>query len=169
MPETDMTIKEPEAIEVECGELCSLRNGTVWGQKATAMLVARVPYRAIVEDAAREGVKIHPGTLSRHARHIPALRPVVPPVAVAVKATNIEILETIIQKGFANAANWKPTISDTMKAMDQWFRLTAGNPFDELLDALASAAIEDEEAALDITDPSLGDVDEMSPDDDTES
>lgn len=156
-------------IAVECGELCSLRNGTVWGEKATAALVAGTTYRAIVEDAAKDGVKIHPGTLSRHARHIPALRPAPPPALVGAKATNIEILETIIQKGFANSANWKPTISDTMKAMDQWFRLTAGNPFDELLDALATAALTDEEAALDITDPSLGDVDEMSSDDDTES
>jgi hypothetical protein len=89
-------------------------------------------------------IKLYPANMSRHKPHIVVTgRDADPDIDAgsAHKANNIEILETIIQKGFQNAKNWKPTISDTMKAMDMWFRLTQGNPFDDLLDTLASAAI----------------------------
>lgn len=117
-----------------------MREGTPWGVKATVMLLENVPFRKIQAAAAAEGVKIALQTLSLHRRHISVHGSAVAEDAVA-KASNIEILEEIIQKGFANRKNWKPTISDTMKALDMHFRLTQGNPFDELLDTLASASL----------------------------
>lgn len=126
---------------LECPELCSLKPGTAWGQKASDMLADGASFRTVVAAAAAEKVVLHTGTLSRHKKHVVLDTPEEAPGS---KATNIEILETIIQKGFGNQKNWKPTISDTMKAMDMWFRLTQGNPFDELLDTLASASVGDE-------------------------
>lgn len=89
--------------------------------------------------------------------------------AAPAKVNNIEILESIIQKGFQNQRNWKPTISDTMKAMDMWFRLTQGNPFDDLLDTLASASMtEGGTGEDDESDPANGTVEETSVEDDAE-
>lgn len=68
-----------------------------------------------------------------------------PPETDEPVATNLEIIEKIIQKGFANSKNWKPTINDTMKAMDMWFRITQNSPFDELLNAMAAATVETQE------------------------
>lgn len=138
---------------LECPFNCSFREGTKWGEPVTKGLLAGDSYRKIVADIAAQGGKVYQGTMSRHKRHI-VVQGSAPPEDAPVKANNIEILETIIQKGFQNQKNWKPTISDTMKAMDMWFRLTQGNPFDDLLDTLAQAAIGEE-------DPSLGAPDEM--------
>ena len=108
------------------------------------LLFSGMSLRHVSARVAENGGNVVLSTLSRHSRHIVAgmdVSDVVEPAGK--KATNIEILEGIIQKGFANQKNWKPTISDTMKAMDMWFRLTQGNPFDELLDTLAAAATGD--------------------------
>jgi len=92
--------------------------------------------------AKSENYRVTLGTLRGHKKHI-----VVKGAEDEKKGpppTNIEILQEIIAKGFDNRKNWRPTISDTMKAMDMWFKLTQGNPFDELLDALADAALGEE-------------------------
>ena len=132
-------------FHLECPPNCSLREDSPWGLEASKLLMAGTSYRKIVALGRAEGLSIVLGTLTRHRKHIvPNDRVDNPEEKTAARATNIEILETIIQKGFVNAKNWKPTISDTMKAMDMWFKLTQGNPFDELLDTLASAGIGEE-------------------------
>ena len=140
---------------LECPDNCTLKEGTKWGGVVTEGLVTGKTTRMIVAavaEASKGAVRISTGTISRHKKHIVTTTPDVTDSPSGHKATNIEILETIIQKGFQNQKNWKPTISDTMKAMDMWFRLTQGNPFDELLETLAAASIAE--------DPSLGATDE---------
>lgn len=144
-----------DEYHLECPDNCSLKEGTKWGTVVTEGLVAGKSIRTVVAEvvAASSGtVRISTGTISRHKKHIVVSGHSAPEPDTTRKATNIEILEAIIQKGFSNQKNWKPTISDTMKAMDMWFRLTQGNPFDELLETLASASIGE--------DPALGDADE---------
>lgn len=138
------------AYHLECPDNCSLRDGTRWGQRATELLEEGRSYLTIIGLAKTEGYALNGATLSRHKKHV------VPDVMMAAdeterSATNIEILEAIISKGFANRKNWKPTIGDTMKAMDMWFRLTQGNPFDDLLDTLAQASIHSEDPAAEST------------------
>jgi hypothetical protein len=160
----------PPEYHLECPDNCTFKEGTPWSQKATEGILAGTSFRRLVAAGAVEKQRFSLMTLSRHKKHI-----VVPNAApsedVVVKANNIEILETIIQKGFQNAKNWKPTISDTMKAMDMWFRLTQGNPFDELLDTLAAASIDDNDTDLSTSsesDPANGTVDETLAEDDPE-
>lgn len=136
---------------LECPDSCTFKEGSKWGQKATEAILAGTGLRTIVAAGAKEGQKFSYMAVSRHKKHIVVSGQEVAPDLP--KATNIEILETIIQKGFGNSKNWKPTISDTMKAMDMWFRLTQGNPFDDLLDTLAMASVEE--------DPAVGAPDEM--------
>jgi len=132
---------------MECPETCSLRPGSKVGVQVTEWMLDGKTYKWIIAEVkALDGWKLYPATMTRHKRHIKVTGRAPDPKDEAdrYKANNIEILETIIQKGFQNASNWKPTISDTMKAMDMWFRLTQGNPFDDLLDTLASAALGEE-------------------------
>ena len=131
-----------DAFHLECTERCSLRPDSPHGDRVTSLLLEGKSYRAIVAALRADDVRIDLATISRHSKHV--VRHAPEEVEVKSKATNIEILESIIAKGFDNRKNWKPTISDTMKAMDMWFRLTSGNPFDELLDTLAAAGIGDE-------------------------
>jgi hypothetical protein len=128
---------------LECPDSCTFREGQPWSKEISAMLLDGTSYRKVVAAAAQEGIRTNLATLSRHRKHIVLSGQ--GPEPESPKATNIEILETIIQKGFGNSKNWKPTISDTMKAMDMWFRLTQGNPFDDLLDTLAAASLGEEE------------------------
>ena len=131
---------------LECSGTCSLRAGTSFSDAATEMLLSGKSIRQIVAAAAMAGYKTNVATISRHKQHV-VLHTAEQPEVLTPKASNIEILESIIAKGFENRKNWKPTISDTMKAMDMWFRLTQGNPFDELLDTLAAAGMGDEDPA----------------------
>jgi len=130
---------------LECPAQCSLGPLSRHGTQVTQWMLAGRTYRWICAEAKDLfGVTLYPANLSRHKPHVVVTgRDADPDIEQDSlhKANNIEILETIIQKGFQNAKNWKPTISDTMKAMDMWFKLTQGNPFDDLLDTLASAAI----------------------------
>jgi len=140
---------------LECPDQCSLKEGSKWGGVVTEGLVTGKSVRTIVAavaEASGGSVRMSLATISRHKKHIVVSGQDATEPDTGRKATNIEILESIIQKGFQNQKNWKPTISDTMKAMDMWFRLTQGNPFDELLDTLAAASMGE--------DPSLGAPDE---------
>lgn len=137
------------AYHLECPDSCSLRAGTKYGKLVSDLLHEGKTYRFVVDAGAKQGAKLNTGTLYRHRKHI------ISDDLVAEEeikpASNIEILEAIIAKGFANRKNWKPTIGDTMKAMDMWFRLTQGNPFDDLLDTLAQAGIQSETPAAEGT------------------
>ena len=171
-------MSQPDTYEwtLNCPPLCTFRPGTPFSDRVTLWLLKRRPYRAIIGALHDAGQKTNLAVLTRHKKHITvqttpvmtALDPdsVLPPPES--RATNIEILETIIQRGFANSKQWKPTISDTMKAMDMWFRLTQGNPFDELLDTLASAGLgaENPEASAPAAERVLADDDEEGESDD---
>lgn len=115
------------------------------------MLASGASYRAVIKSGVVANANLR--NLGNHRKHISTHEEVPVSTEPTRKATNIEILEAIIQKGFANQKNWKPTIGDTMKAMDMWFRLTQGNPFDELLDTLAAAATGDDDPAPDDESP----------------
>lgn len=55
------------------------------------------------------------------------------------KVGDIEILDTIIKKGFQHSASWRPTIKDTMDAMAMKLKLGGENPFQDMLDMMDSA------------------------------
>lgn len=129
---------------LECPDACTFHPATEWSEQATRLLVEGVPLRGIVAEAKIDGITTNIATLSRHRRHIVMNKAAMSVDVPLPRASNIDILEAIIAKGFDNRKNWKPTISDTMKAMDMWFKLTQGNPFDELLDALATAGMGEE-------------------------
>jgi hypothetical protein len=133
-------------FHLECPYNCSLREGTPHGAFVTERLVAKDSFRSIVTTLAAKKVKMSLGTISRHNKHI-VLANTSPEDDEEAHVSSIVILDAIIQKAYQNKKNWKPTISDALKAMDMHFRLTNGSPFDELLNTLADASVEDENPA----------------------
>jgi hypothetical protein len=129
-----------EEFHLECHPQCSLAPGTPNSEEVTRLLVEGKSLRAVAALVnAHEGDRVNITTIGRHKKHI-VMASDATEDDLPKATTNIEILEAIIAKGFQNRKNWRPTISDTMKAMDMWFRLTQGNPFDDLLDTLAAAS-----------------------------
>ncbi len=68
------------------------------------------------------------------------------------KVSDMDILDSIIAAGARNSKSWKPTIADTLKAMDMKLKLGGENPFQAMLDAMDSA--------LNLAD---GDLDKLGP------
>lgn len=93
-------------------------------------------------------------TLQKHRRHV---RPVLLDVKEAPeepenesvevengpKVSNLGVLEAIIASGWKNRAKWRPTITDTLKAMEMHQRMTQGSAFQDLLDALSAGSVEE--------------------------
>lgn len=69
----------------------------------------------------------------KHYREEDSLPDHAKPVDPDKKASNLEILERIIQRGYANSHNWKPSIKDTLDAMRLHVQITGNAGDDELL------------------------------------
>lgn len=82
------------------------------------------------------GRPIAKGTAGRHLKHYRTADELAGhemPADPAVKVGNLEILERIIQRGFANSHTWKPSIKDTLDAMRLYVQITGNTGEDDLL------------------------------------
>jgi hypothetical protein len=71
------------------------------------------------------------------------------------KRTDLEIIEEMIQAGGDRASQFRMTPSETMKAMELKYKLTQGSAFEGMLDALALAAMEEDDLQPVAGDPSV--------------
>lgn len=147
-----------------------MRPQTEFSDLVTRALIAKKSYRTIQSMVAQEGGKVGLPVLARHRKHIRIVEiadePETPEELTAPPQM-VDILQAIIQKGFANRKNWRPTIGDTMKAMEFWFKITQGNPFDELLNALAAATTGDDTKQENTS--ALGTLDETGTEDEDDA
>jgi hypothetical protein len=125
-----------------CPPDCSLRERS----EVSDAIASKVPYSRVSKTFG-----ISTGTLSRHRKHmhIEDSSPEDPSGVPALdgKVPHLSVLEAIIAAGWANRSKWRPTIGDTMKAMDMYQKVTQGSAFQDLLDALASDVVEDDDFA----------------------
>lgn len=143
-------IEVPE-YTVTCSEQCKLHAR----REVNDALVTGRSYKSIIE--------AFPGTnlsnLSRHRRHLAVegakLEVMKPQKAEkpGERVPHVQVLEAIIAAGWQNREKWRPTIGDTMKAMDMYQKITQGSAFQDLLDALASDIADDGDAFGDIEAP----------------
>jgi hypothetical protein len=64
------------------------------------------------------------------------------------KVNSISVLETVISEGFANAGRWRPSLADTMRAIQLLNQLKGGtqnSAYEELENAIAAAVTGDYE------------------------
>lgn len=128
-----------------------------------------IPIRQLVARAKADlGVEISNTATYRHlSRHLREIQPEAEsPIDIAGakrgRGSDLDVLEEIIAAGWRNSGNWKPTIQDTLKAMDMKLRLTKGSVFDDLFATIDAAVEEDDlppenpEAAEDPPEPVEG-------------
>lgn len=127
-------------LAIACPSDCSLHPDKIGADKAEAL-------RALRENGAGEGVFSRQGsavlgrpiatsTAGRHFKHyrkVDETPDVDLPVDASKKASNLEILDRIIQRGYSNSHNWKPSIKDTLDAMRLMVQITGNTGDDELL------------------------------------
>ena len=124
--------------ELKCSDQCSLKNRT----EISDALARGESYNSIAAT-----FKVALSTLSRHRKHMRIAQPDVL-VEPDARIPHLSVLEAIIAAGWANRGKWRPTIGDTMKAMDMYLKMTQGSAFQDLLDALASDVAEDDEPSI---------------------
>lgn len=135
-----MSATQPSKLAIVCPEQCSLHPEKIGEDKANLLRRLRETGAGqtifMREGAVILGQPIAGGTAQRHLKHykpVDGTPAAELPVADPEKASNLQILERIIQRGFANSHNWKPTIKDTLDAMRLHVQITGNTGDDELL------------------------------------
>lgn len=132
----------PPKTTVNCPPECSLHPDKI-GPGATEAL------RIIAENGAgrlvfarRAGEVLgHPVPTANAQRHLKHYRELAEEAALppGEKVADLQILDKIIQQGFANSGSWRPTIKDTMEAMKLKAQLTGNSVFEDMINAMDSA------------------------------
>ena len=139
------------SLTASCGPTCSLG---VSSKKFTPEQVATIhawfekgdSYVSMVRRAAEwPGIKYPIDVKSlrtHHDRHLSLAKV----GGRAKKIDSIEVLKTVIAEGFSNSGRWRPTLNDTMRAvqlLNQIQGSSNSNAFDDLMDAIEAAAAGD--------------------------
>lgn len=135
----------PSKYVIGCPDSCSLHPAKIGADKAEVLLgVKNEGAGGRVFGRKAEAVLGRPvpsSTVDRHLKHY-RLAETEPERdrAPGEKVPHIEILEEIIQRGFQNSKNWKPSIKDTLDAIKEFRSLTGGSAFEDMLEAMAAAS-----------------------------
>jgi hypothetical protein len=137
-------------LVIACPPECSLHPEKIGQDKADALRSIREAGAGEVlfmrQGEAVVGHPISKGTAGRHFKHYRDAAPLADGdlPADGKKATNLEILQRIIDRGFANSKSWKPSIKDTLDAMRLYVQITGNTGDDELLSLFREAEAEEE-------------------------
>lgn len=133
----------PSKYVIACPDACSLHPAKIGADKAEVLLgVKNEGAGGRVFGRKAEAVLGRPvpsSTVDRHLKHY-RLAETEQPRDPSVRVPHMEILEEIIQRGFQNSKNWKPSIKDTLDAIKEVRAMTGGSAFEDMLSAMAAAA-----------------------------
>lgn len=143
-----MASHSPRLVAV-CEPQCSLDEAVV-GQAISAVVIdmrmAGTGAPSIHKRIAELGYGGHVNSVSRHLKHLrPEEDTAQPVIPEGGKAGDVEILDGIIQAGYRNSKNWKPTIKDTLDAMKLKAQMTGNSAFDDLINLFDGADDPDED------------------------
>lgn len=147
-----MSATQPK-LDYACTSQCSFRPEVIGPGAAAALLAIRASGAGarVFSKRASEilGRPVNQSSVQRHLKHYRELEPIEEAqeetMQAGGKVTDLEILDRIISAGARNAKNWKPTIGDTLKAMEMKLRLTGNSAFEDMLAAMAAASVDDDE------------------------
>lgn len=147
-------VKPQRYAVVGCSTLCTFSADKLGDHFLTVhgWFEEGVSVRGIVIKAEDElGLTVSQTSAFRHyKKHLRAVMDERSPSEVDVftkrTASDLDVLEGIINAGWRNSGNWKPTIQDTLKAMDMKLRLTKGSVFEEFFADIDSALLDEVEA-----------------------
>ena len=116
-----MVATSPRKYINECHALCNLHPDKIGAEKAELLLELKEAGHGrnvfTRKASAILGTQLVSSSVGRHLADHYKLIENEPPPDPREKVPHMEILETIIQRGFQNSKNWKPGIKDTLDAI----------------------------------------------------
>lgn len=161
----------PPKLVIACPPLCQFHPDKIGEGAAAALLAVRESGYGVTIFSRRAtqilGRPIVGSSASRHLNHYREYAPLADPEPgeIPEKVGDVALLDRIIASGARNSKNWKPTIGDTLKAMEMKLRLTGNSAFEDMLAAM-NAGLDMADAVEDEPEESLTDVvdgDEAAP------
>jgi hypothetical protein len=144
--------RPPSKLGINCPDACSLHPSKIGWKNANALKATRERGAGVIVMARRGeellGRSIANTSMSRHLKHyvVQTEAEHEEEVNPGPKPSDVDILDGIINAGFRNSKNWKPTIRDTLEAMKLKTQMTGNSAFDDLI-KLFDVDDDDEEAA----------------------
>lgn len=167
--------REPRVYAlIGCTPLCGLSADKLGPENARIVhswfeLPLSVP-KVILRAQEELGVKLTGGGASRHFKNHLRLQEetrAVDPNRKGGTASDLEVLEGVIEAAWRNSGSWRPTIQDALKAMDMKYKLTQGSVFEDFFAAISDAQMDEDdgetqapenpEAVSDLVEDPLGD------------
>lgn len=144
---------QPKKYAVDCPPACGLHPDKI-GPDATKKLLALREKGYGARLFAREGSPIvgrtlQEGAVSRHLKHyrelVGALAQPTDEGGNERRASDVEILDAVIQSAWKNRASWRPSLRDMLEAMAKKHSITGGSEATDLMRLFDDADLEDED------------------------
>ena len=144
---------QPKKYAVDCPPACTFHPDRIGADVAKQLLGVREKGFGVVlfgKEAERLLGRVVPSSsITRHLRHY---RELVGPLAEPTdddgntrRASDVEILDAVIQSAWRNRASWRPSLRDMLEAMAKKHSITGGSEASDLMRLFDDAALEDEE------------------------
>lgn len=145
---------------IACPDLCQLHPSKIGEGKAQSLLALKENGYGVSRfgRGATEllGIVIPDASITRHLRHYKELdgTPLEEP-AGGRRASDVEILDAVIQSAWRNRAHWKPSLRDMLEAMAKKHAITGGSEASDLMQLFDVADMGDEDEPIVDTDALL--------------
>lgn len=169
MPPTPPKLDQ-KRYEIACPDLCQLHPDKIGEEKAQALLALRENGYGVMRfgRAAAEilGREVNERSIGRHLKHYKELAGTPLEEPVGRRASDVEILDAVIQSAWKNRASWKPSLRDMLEAMAKKHAITGGSEASDLMRLFDDADLDDDETLAESPDAIFSE--EERPDEDSE-
>jgi hypothetical protein len=141
-----------------CTAKCSINEANIGEERAKLVhgwFEEGLNDKTIAKNAFTSGFTVSHGAVGRHRQNHMEPKGEIREGRTGKQWSDLEIIDNMIQAGGDRADQFKMTPSETMKAMELKYKLTAGSAFEGMLDALNRAAMEEDDLEPAPNDPSI--------------
>lgn len=144
---------EQKRYAIACPDLCQLHPSKIGEEKAQSLLALKENGYGVSRfgrgAAELLGVVIPDASITRHLRHYKELDGTPLEEPTGRRASDVEILDAVIQSAWQNRARWRPSLRDMLEAMAKKHSITGGSEASDLMQLFDVADLTDEELAED--------------------
>jgi len=143
----------PKKYAIDCPPLCTFHPDRIGADAAKELLRFReqgygvTRFGAEAERLLKRAVP--PSSIGRHLHHYRELAGALAEPTDADgnerRASDVEILDAVIQSAWRNRASWRPSLRDMLEAMAKKHSITGGSEATDLMRLFDDADLEDEE------------------------
>lgn len=148
-----MVAKQKLRLTDRCTRQCSMNPSNLsYFDELHLWFEAKRPLEWMVAESATKDRKLSLGALSRHRKHLEDDDSADIDEVGDGQVDHLKVLQKIIAVGAKRAHTWRIGPTETLKAMDMYYRLTQGSAMQDLFSALSAAAA-NEDSDEQIEDP----------------